>query len=79
MIGVYAPAKEDDDDEEEEDKEEEEPTVSLSGIAKEIDDGLGGALTELMKDNAKAFKHGAEAGSTTPTARVIADGKVRQK
>ena len=77
MIGVYAPAKEDDD--EEEDKEEEEPTVTLSGIAKEIDESLGGALTELMLDNAKAFKHGAAAGTTTPTARVISDGKVRSR
>lgn len=79
MIGVYAPAKDDEDEDAEDDKkEEEEPTVTLSGIAKEIDDSLGGALTELMLDNAKDFKHGAEAGSTTPTARVIsADGKVR--
>lgn len=75
MIGVYAPAKDDEDDDEEE-KEEEEPTVSLNGLAKEIDDSLGGALTELMLDNAKAFKHGAGAGTTTPTARVISDGKV---
>ena len=78
IIGVYAPAKDDTDDDEEE-KEEEEPTVTLSGIAKEIDDSLGGAISELMLDNAKAFKHGASAGTTTPTARVIsANGKVRQ-
>lgn len=80
MVGVYAPAKDDDEDDDEEEKEEEEPEVSLSGMAKEIDDSLGGALSELMKDNAKEFKHGAQAGSTTPTARVIsADGKVSRK
>jgi hypothetical protein len=79
MIGVYAPAKEDEaDDDEEEDEEEKDIAVTLSGMAKEIDDSLGGALSELMKDNAKEFKNGATAGSTTPTARLItADGKVR--
>ena len=40
-------------------------------------DPLNKEAGELMKDNAKEFKHGATAGSTTPTARIItADGKV---
>ena len=82
MIGVYAPPKDDDDDDDDDDdsndeKKEEPVTVTLSGMAKEIDDSLGGALTDLMKENAKEFKHGATAGSTTPTARLVtADGKV---
>jgi hypothetical protein len=80
VIGVYAPPKDDNEEEEEEDEKEEEKVipVTLSGMAKEIDDSLGGALSELMKDNAKEFKNGATAGTTTPTARLItADGKVR--
>ena len=79
MIGVYAPAKDDEEDDEEDDKEDdkEPPTIALTGMAADIDKDLGGALSELMADNDKDFKHGATAGSTTPTLRVIVDGKVR--
>jgi len=84
LVGVYAPAKNDDDEsndddkkKEEEEEEEEEPVIALSGMAAELDKRLGGALTEVMTDNHKAFKHGATAGSTTPTVRIVVDGKVR--
>ena len=77
MIGVYAPAKDDDDDDDDKDKSEEPPVISLTGMAAEIDQDLGGALSELMADNHKEFQHGATAGATTPTLRIIVDGKVR--
>jgi leucyl aminopeptidase len=75
VVGVFAPKKEDEDEEESEDKEEEEPTVTLTGGAKDLDEKLGGALSNAMLENAKAFNHGAEAGSVTPTLRVFRDGK----
>ena len=78
VIGVYPPAKDENEDEDEEDKEDEEPTVTLTGMAADIDKDLGGALSEVMKENAKAFKNGASAGSMTPTARVIMDGKAKR-
>lgn len=75
MIGVYAPAKDDDDDDKD-DKSEEPPVISLTGMAAEIDQDLGGALSDVMADNHKAFQHGATAGATTPTLRVMVNGKV---
>ena len=78
MIGVFAPpAKAGDDDDEAniEKAKEEKPSVLLSGIAREMDTTLGGALSNLMLENAKEFKHGTTAGSTTPTLRVFKDGK----
>lgn len=75
MVGVFAPTTEEEDDDEA--TEEKSTPIELSGLAKEIDDSLGGALKELMEENSKAFKGGAQAGSTTPTLRVRgADGKV---
>ena len=74
IIGVFGP--ETDDDEEEESDEEQE--VVLEGMAKELDDTLDGALKELIKDNQKAFKNGAAAGTTTPALRIVtvgSDGK----
>lgn len=76
MIGVYAPAKDDDDDGDKDDKSEEPPVISLTGMAAEIDQNLGGALSDVMADNHKAFQHGATAGATTPTLRVMVNGKV---
>ena len=72
VVGVFAPQKDEDDSEE---KEEEEPTVTLEGSVKDLDEKLGGALTNLMLENAKAFNHGAEPGTTTPTLRIFRDGK----
>ncbi|CAJ1904234.1 unnamed protein product [Cylindrotheca closterium] len=74
LIGVFAPKKEES-DEDEDDKKEEEPTVEISGEAKAYDEKMGGALSNLMIENFKAFKNGASAGSVTPTLRVFADGK----
>jgi leucyl aminopeptidase len=81
FVGVFASKKEDDkeaDDDEEDDKEDEVPSVSLSGGAKDLDEKLGGALSNVMLENAKAFKNGAKAGSTTPTLRVFANGKAKR-
>lgn len=74
IVGVFAPKQDEDADED----EDSEPTVSLEGTAKDLDEALGGALSNLMLENAKAFKHGAEAGSTTPTLRVFKDGKTQR-
>jgi leucyl aminopeptidase len=76
VVGVYAPKKDDTKEEEGgDDDKEEEPTVTLEGAAKSLDEKLGGALSNLMLENAKAFQHGAEAGSMTPILRVFRDGK----
>ncbi len=85
IIGVYPPKKEDKTEgaaeEEEEDEEADDkktPDIQLVGLAKELDEKMGGALTELLVENHKAFKHGASAGSTTPTLRFAnGSGKVR--
>lgn len=77
VIGIAAPPKEDtDDDDEEEDKkkdeeDEEVPSPTLVGKAKELDEELGGALTDLLMEQYKDFKHGAKAGSTTSTLRIF--------
>jgi leucyl aminopeptidase len=73
VVGVFAPKK---DESEDKDKtEHEDPTVELSGAAKDLDEKLGGALSNVMLENAKAFKNGASAGSVTPTLRLFKDGK----
>ena len=77
VVGVFAPKKEDD-DESSDDKKDEEPTVELSGAAKAMDEKLGGALSDMMKEHAKEFKNGASAGSTTPSLRILADGKMQR-
>ncbi len=83
LVGIYAPptpeATTKGDGEEEPDEEAKEPPpVVLTGVAKEIDDTLGGILTEVIQDNAKTFKAGAKAGTMTPTVRVATPGgKVR--
>lgn len=75
VIGVMAPpANEDDDSDDDNDEEKEEPVMTLSGIAKTIDESLNGALTDLLAENAKTFKNGAKIGSTTPTLRAVGGG-----
>lgn len=77
IIGVFGPET----DEEEEESDEEQEVV-LEGMAKELDDTLDGALKELIKDNQKAFKNGAAAGTTTPALRIVtvgSDGKSKAK
>jgi len=81
IVGVFAPPKDDDDNKEEENEEEEEevvPPIIFSGKAKELDESLGGALTELAAENSKAFQNGASAGKMTPVAR-IRDGNVTRR
>lgn len=81
IVGVFAPPKKEDSDEEEdedEDNEDESLDVKLSGGAKDLDEKVGGALSNIMAENAKAFKNGAKAGSMTPTLRVFRDGKAQR-
>ena len=76
LVGVMAPPTEETDDD---DEEVDVPPMTLTGAAKDIDEELGGALTELIEENAKEFKNGATFGSTTPTLRAVTPGgKVSQ-
>lgn len=77
ICGVYAPASDDDEEEEKDDEEEEDKDVEvvLDGKAAALDEMLGGALTDVAKENAKAFKNGAVAGATTPTVRAVVKGE----
>lgn len=77
VVGVFAPKKDEEEDEDES-KKDEEPTVELTGGAKALDEKLEGALSDIMLENAKEFKHGATAGSTTPTLRIISGGKTQR-
>mmetsp|Transcript_24870 Transcript_24870/g.49527 ORF Transcript_24870/g.49527 Transcript_24870/m.49527 type:complete len:633 (+) Transcript_24870:95-1993(+) len=79
VVGVFAPVK--DDDEEDEDAKAEEKEVDpieFVGKAKELDEALGGALTDLAAENGKEFRNGGEAGSATPVMRVIEGGKAKR-
>eukprot|EP00579_Thalassiosira_antarctica_P032425 CAMPEP_0202001576 /NCGR_PEP_ID=MMETSP0905-20130828/7641_1 /ASSEMBLY_ACC=CAM_ASM_000554 /TAXON_ID=420261 /ORGANISM="Thalassiosira antarctica, Strain CCMP982" /LENGTH=629 /DNA_ID=CAMNT_0048558303 /DNA_START=25 /DNA_END=1914 /DNA_ORIENTATION=- len=71
IVGVVAPAKDDTDEEEDGDEEKELDPIVLTGKAKELDEALGGALTELAAENSKAFQNGASAGSMTPAMRIV--------
>jgi len=91
LIGVTAPPKEekgededsdeDSDNGDEDGKDESPADVVLTGAAAELDESaaLGGALSELLRENSKSFKNGAKLGATSPTLRVAgavtADGK----
>jgi len=75
VIGVYGPEKKEGDEGEE---EVEVAAPSLAGKAKDIDDLLEGALTDLMMENYKDFKHGAAAGKTTPVLRTFSGGKAKR-
>lgn len=77
IVGVFAPAKDDKDEDDDEDKEL-DPIV-LTGKAKELDDSLGGALTELAAENSKAFQNGGSAGGMTPAMRVASSGGAKAK
>lgn len=80
IIGVYGPKKDEDEDEKEEDSKDEEemPEPVLVGKAKELDDLLEGALTDLMEENYKEFKHGAAAGTATPVLRIYSGDKTKR-
>ena len=56
------------------DDDEEVPEPVLVGKAKELDETMDGALTDLMMENFKEFKHGAKAGGTTPVVRIVSPG-----
>ncbi len=77
FVGVFAPAS-DDSEEKDEDAEEEVVEPTLEGATKELDESLGGAISNLMIENFKDFKNGATAGGTLPTLRMYADGKVKR-
>ncbi len=77
MIGVYGPEKKEDEEEEEKGDDEEVPAPELVGKAKDIDGLLEGALTDLMMENYKEFKHGAALGKVTPVLRIFSGAKVR--
>ena len=73
VIGIYGPAKKEDEENEDE-KKDDVPEPELDGKAKDLDEELGGAITEIMMENYKAFKHGGSAGGTTPTLRLASSG-----
>ncbi len=78
IVGVFAPVKDDDEEEDDaKDEEEEVDPIAFAGKAKELDEALGGALTDLAAENGKEFQNGGEAGSATPVMRVMEDGKVK--
>uniref|UniRef100_A0A6U9ZZG5 Cytosol aminopeptidase domain-containing protein n=1 Tax=Pseudo-nitzschia australis TaxID=44445 RepID=A0A6U9ZZG5_9STRA len=78
FLGIFAPPSDDDEKDDEEDKEEETVEPTLEGPAKDLDESLGGAISNLMIENFKDFKNGAEAGSTLPTLRVYQDSKAKR-
>ena len=79
FLGVFAPDSEEDEDADDDDDDEVEIEPSLNGAVKDLDEKkLDGAIKDLMVENAKDFKNGAEAGSTLPTLRVFANGKAKR-
>lgn len=80
IVGIMAPPKEDADEEDEEsddDDNKEEPLATLSGMAADVDEKLGGALTQLLTENNKTFKNGAKAGGMSPTLRTVGASPTR--
>eukprot|EP00544_Gedaniella_sp_CCMP2646_P009662 CAMPEP_0202489846 /NCGR_PEP_ID=MMETSP1361-20130828/7438_1 /ASSEMBLY_ACC=CAM_ASM_000849 /TAXON_ID=210615 /ORGANISM="Staurosira complex sp., Strain CCMP2646" /LENGTH=590 /DNA_ID=CAMNT_0049119647 /DNA_START=31 /DNA_END=1803 /DNA_ORIENTATION=+ len=78
IVGVMAPPVEDEEDDDDDDTNKDMPLVTLTGTAKEIDESLDGALSNLIEENNKDFKNGSGAGSTTPTLRVMSGGKFKR-
>jgi leucyl aminopeptidase len=73
VIGVMAPAKDDDDaDSDDEEESDQDVPVTLTGMAAELDQEMGGALSAFLMENSKTFQGGAKMGSTTPTLRLVA-------
>ena len=77
IVGVFAPPK-DEDAEDDTDEEKEIDPIVFTGKAKELDDALGGALTEVAAENSKAFQNGGSAGSVTPATRFTMGGKSKR-
>lgn len=79
IVGVFAPPAMDDDKDDNADEKKEMDPIVFSGKAKELDETLGGALTELASDNSKAFQNGGSAGTLTPAMRVVSSGGGRAR
>lgn len=79
VLGVFAPPKEEeeeqDKDEQDDDDDKDPPVLELTGVAKEIDTTLQGALSSLLEETIKTFKNGAKVGSTTPILRTLQPSK----
>mmetsp|Transcript_10800 Transcript_10800/g.13667 ORF Transcript_10800/g.13667 Transcript_10800/m.13667 type:complete len:544 (+) Transcript_10800:94-1725(+) len=71
ILGVFGPSSEGVD----EGGDNESQKATLSGQAKDLDGKFGGALTEAMAENQKAFKDGSSVGSTIPTIRIVSAGE----
>lgn len=69
VVGVVAPSKDEDAD------EDEDAPVVLSGAAEKVDQILGGAVKDLLEENAESFKNGATLGGMSPVLRSLSDGK----
>jgi leucyl aminopeptidase len=80
LIGIMAPSKDDkssddnDADSDDESDDETEVPVTLTGMAAELDQEMGGALSAFLTENSKTFKGGAKMGSMTPTLRLVVPG-----
>lgn len=74
MFGIYGPEEKED----EKGDEEETPAPILIGKAKEIDDLFEGALTDLLMENYKDFKHGSALGKVTPVLRIFSGSKTKR-
>lgn len=80
VLGIQGPEKEEEKEgDEKKDDDEDVPEPVLVGKAKELDEQFGGALTDLLSQNYKEFKHGAKASSTTPTLTIVANGGKAKK
>jgi len=77
FLGVFAPGNVDSDNEGD-DKDEEVVEPTLVGAINDLDESLDGALSNLMIENFKDFKNGAEAGGTLPTLRTYENGKAKR-
>jgi len=79
FLGVFAPGSDNSENEEEDDsKDEEVVEPTFVGATKNLDESLGGALSNLMIENFEDFKNGAEVGTTLPTFRTYVDGKAKR-
>eukprot|EP00554_Chaetoceros_debilis_P013389 CAMPEP_0194122186 /NCGR_PEP_ID=MMETSP0150-20130528/49568_1 /TAXON_ID=122233 /ORGANISM="Chaetoceros debilis, Strain MM31A-1" /LENGTH=118 /DNA_ID=CAMNT_0038814913 /DNA_START=50 /DNA_END=402 /DNA_ORIENTATION=- len=70
VLGIQGPKKEKD----ETNGNNDIPATVLEGKTKELDEQFGGALTDLLNQHYKEFKHGGKASGTTPTLTIVANG-----
>jgi len=80
VIGVLGPVKAEKDEDLDEGNKEvvETEVIELSGQAKALDSKFGGIITQVLKENAKTFKNGAELGSSAPVIRILNKGKIQK-